>query len=220
MSKFTGSFDPGGYATVAERVRLFWERYPNGRINTDLKLRTPDEVVFVARVYRDAADREPSATGWAAEREGDGDINLVACLENTETSAVGRALANLGFTASTQRPSAEEMTKASRMRVMLTRKGKREVSSAPLTRVVETPSSDEEGEQPTGVGAPTVFIESVPALTPALTDFLRLLARAERAGLVRALRAARWRVELRSAAQEQIEPLERRLRARLVRAGA
>jgi len=43
-------------------------------------------------------------------------VNAVACLENTETSAIGRALANLGFTASRQRPSAEEMAKVARAR--------------------------------------------------------------------------------------------------------
>ncbi|MFL5487451.1 MAG: hypothetical protein ACJ8AJ_03110 [Gemmatimonadaceae bacterium] len=67
-------------------------------------------------MYRDSSDSPPAATGWASEREGDGDINTVACLENTETSAVGRALANLGFTASTKRPSREEMEKAARVR--------------------------------------------------------------------------------------------------------
>src|SRR6185369_9394483 len=115
MSKSDSFPGLGGYATVAERLRLFWERYPNGRIHTALKRSTSTDFVFVARVYRDVADPNPAATGWARER--DGDINLVACLENTETSAVGRALANLGFTASDQRPSAEEMVKASRVRV-------------------------------------------------------------------------------------------------------
>ena len=60
-----------------------------------------------------------AATGWASEREGDSDINSVACLENTETSAVGRALANLGFTASSKRPSREEMEKVERLRSRL-----------------------------------------------------------------------------------------------------
>src|SRR6185503_10355901 len=127
---------------------------------------TSTDFVFVARVYRDVADANPAATGWAREREGDGDINLVACLENTETSAVGRALANMGFTASSQRPSAEEMVKASRVRVQLTAKGQREVAKT----------------------APTVHVQTIPALSPALADFLRLLARAERAGLVRSSR--------------------------------
>jgi hypothetical protein len=72
--------------------------------------------MFRASVYRDARTRWPAATGWASERVGDGDINTVACLENTETSAIGRALANLGFTASKNRPSAEEMEKADRAR--------------------------------------------------------------------------------------------------------
>jgi hypothetical protein len=67
-------------------------------------------------VYRDRSDAEPAATGWAREFEGDGEINQVACLENTETSAIGRALANLGFAASKKRPSYEEMAKADRAR--------------------------------------------------------------------------------------------------------
>lgn len=117
MPKSTvGRFDPSAYATVAERVRLFWQAFPNGRIATRLVSRTADGVVFEARVFRSADDQEPAATGWAAEREGDGDVNAVACLENTETSAVGRALANLGFTAAKERPSLEEMQKAARAR--------------------------------------------------------------------------------------------------------
>jgi len=112
-------FDPESYAPVAARVELFYERYPSGRILTELVQRTDQEIVFRAAVYRAAEDREPAATGWAAERVGDGEINAVACLENTETSAIGRALANLGFLASRLRPSAEEVAKASRSRPRL-----------------------------------------------------------------------------------------------------
>src|SRR5687767_16012515 len=75
------------------------------------------EVVFRASVYRTEKSRTPAATGWASERIGDGDVNTVACLENTETSAIGRALANLGLTASAHRPSREEMDKANRERI-------------------------------------------------------------------------------------------------------
>lgn len=110
------SFPTDGYAPVADRVRLFYERYPTGRIVTHLVRRTDEEVMFRAEVFRGQGEREPAATGWAAEREGDGDINTVACLENTETSAVGRALANLGLIASPHRPSREEMQKADRAR--------------------------------------------------------------------------------------------------------
>jgi hypothetical protein len=119
MPKSDLTFTTDGYVPVADRVRLFYERYPTGRIVTHLVRRTDEEVVFRAEVFRSPTEREPAATGWAAEREGDGDINTVACLENTETSAVGRALANLGLVASTRRPSRDEMEKADRARARL-----------------------------------------------------------------------------------------------------
>ena len=116
MSKSDAFFNPDQYATVAERIELFYSRFPEGRINTELVTREGGEITFKALVYRSAAETLAAATGWASEREGDGDVNTVACLENTETSAVGRALANLGFTASTKRPSLEEMEKVARVR--------------------------------------------------------------------------------------------------------
>src|SRR5919199_853052 len=114
MPKAGPSFSAGEYVLVADRIALFYERFPHGRIITELVSRSEREVTFKALVYRSPEEREPAATGWASEREGDGDVNLVACLENTETSAIGRALANLGFTASRRRPSLEEMAKAER----------------------------------------------------------------------------------------------------------
>ena len=116
MAKTDLRLTGGEYALVADRITLLYERYPDGRIITELVSRSAAEVTFRALVYRSPAEREPAATGWASEREGDGDVNTVACLENTETSAIGRALANLGFTATSRRPSAEEMAKASRVR--------------------------------------------------------------------------------------------------------
>ncbi len=116
MPKTDATFNPNEYALVAERIALFYERYPSGRIIPRLHSVTRHEVIFEARVYRDGSETQPAAVGWAREFEGDGDINEVACLENTETSAIGRALANLGFAASKKRPSYEEMMKADRAR--------------------------------------------------------------------------------------------------------
>jgi hypothetical protein len=177
-----GSFNPAAYAPVAERIRLFWESFPNGRIETRLVSRTHDDVVFEARVYRTADEAMPAATGWAAEREGDGDVNLVACLENTETSAVGRALANLGFTAAKERPSAEEMAKAARARTRLQRRSdatdRSHTAAAPLT--------------------PRLYGDLLlQQRANALADFLRLLGTAERAGL-RPARASALRASLGS----------------------
>ena len=107
----------GDYATVAERIALFYQKHPTGRIVTDLVSDQGGRVVMRASVYRTTSESGPSATGWAAEREDDSEINAVACIENTETSAVGRALANLGFAASSRRPSLEEMLAAACRRV-------------------------------------------------------------------------------------------------------
>jgi hypothetical protein len=119
MSKSDAFFNPDQYATVAERIEQFYSRFPEGRINTELVTRDRGEITFKAFVFRTAAETLAAATGWASEREGDGEVNTVACLENSETSAVGRALANLGFTASSKRPSREEMEKAARVRSSL-----------------------------------------------------------------------------------------------------
>lgn len=114
MPKTTDSFDLSAYATVAERLTLFYVANPDGRVDTELVKRENGETIFKAAVFRRGDDRFPAATGWAAEKEGDSEINTYACVENTETSAVGRALANLGFTGSSKRPSREEMEKANR----------------------------------------------------------------------------------------------------------
>jgi hypothetical protein len=187
--KSGNDFDPARYAPVAERISHFYSAYPTGRIVTELVSRAGGEVVFRASVYRTPSDTGPAATGWASEREGDGDVNEVACLENTETSAVGRALANLGFTASRLRPSAEEMLKAARARARIGRR----------TLAVHEPS-------PGSIGSPY------------LSDLLALIASAERAGL-RAKRAAAWRARLASGAADDARLLryENRLRGWLAR---
>jgi hypothetical protein len=198
MAKSDSGFDPSAYAPVAERIRLFWESFPNGRIMTRLVSRTDRDVVFEARVYRTSDDREPAATGWAAEREGDGDVNAVACLENTETSAVGRALANLGFTAAKQRPSAEEMQKAARARARLARSGRAALPAAPLPVVLAADARQ--------------------AHANVVTDLLRLVDRAARSG-VRPQRAQRWRTMLltRQLPPERLTSYECRLRAWIAR---
>jgi hypothetical protein len=153
MSKSDAFFSPDQYATVAERIEQFYSRFPEGRINTELVGRDGGEITFKALIYRTVVETQAAATGWASEREGDGDVNTVACLENTETSAVGRALANLGFTASSKRPSREEMEKVARVRSSL---------SFRETRRRET-----------------VNLHSLPNVTD---DVLQLLAKAEQLG--------------------------------------
>ena len=56
------------------------------------------------------------STGYAEEVRGSGNVNLTSHVENCETSAIGRALANCGMAGSdmTKRPSREEMAKVQR----------------------------------------------------------------------------------------------------------
>ncbi len=173
MPKMTTPFARGDYAPVAERIALFYARHPQGRIETELVERG-EAIVFKALAFRTATDPHPAATGWASERVGDGEINAVACLENTETSAIGRALANLGFTASSRRPSAEEMLKAARERA-------RQVIERRIGRA-SGPALTLGGDDP----APRLVQE--PAVDfwptdPLILDVLELLFEAERVGL-------------------------------------
>ncbi|HET9984710.1 MAG TPA: hypothetical protein VFQ38_14030 [Longimicrobiales bacterium] len=90
------AFDMKDYVDVAERIRAFYARYPEGSIQTEMVRLEGDLVVFKATVYRDREDGCPT-TGWAYEREGAGYVNRTSFIENCETSAIGRALANLNF---------------------------------------------------------------------------------------------------------------------------
>lgn len=232
MPKLTPSFDPDGYSPVADRIALFYETYPDGRIVTELVSRTEHEVVFRALVFRHADDVHPAATGWAAEREGDGDVNAVACLENTETSAIGRALANLGFTASRQRPSAEEMAKASRARARLARHETREAARIRPPASIDGPTMPPLQAVREPAPAPTRAVErrdthsSLSRRPPPATetriveDLLELVARAERAGL-RAARAERWQRWLRTRpySVRDLALWEQRLRGWVARQG-
>ena len=206
MPKTTLPFDAGAYAPVADRIALFYERHPTGRIVTEMVERG-DVVVFKALAYRLAEDTHPAATGWASERVGDGEVNAVACVENTETSAIGRALANLGFTASSRRPSAEEMEKAARERARLARERQGQGRDPRLT-VART--REQQTQPRMRVREPGVAFT---AESPALVDTLALLAEAARAGLP-PMRAMRLRVRLESGmiSLASIERAERMLR--------
>lgn len=58
------------------------------------------------------------STGFAYEErvEKASEVNFTSWVENCETSAIGRALANLGFGGTEVRPSVEEMEKVERMK--------------------------------------------------------------------------------------------------------
>jgi hypothetical protein len=112
------NFDLESYATVQERIAQFYQDHPQGSIRTFMVVRDGPEVVFEARVYRTAEDAAMGiyTSGWAREVEGKSAVNRTSHLENAETSACGRALANLGYATDARRPSRSEMLKVARMR--------------------------------------------------------------------------------------------------------
>src|SRR5690606_29998921 len=60
------NFNLKDYVDVAERIRAFYERYPEGSIQTEMVRLEGDMVIFKATVYRDREDVHPT-TGWAYE---------------------------------------------------------------------------------------------------------------------------------------------------------
>lgn len=113
-----GQFNLDDYAPVDERIGMFYDEHPAGRILTAIEKLEPPLVVFKAEVFRDAEDTRPWATGYAYEKEGASPVNKTSYIENCETSAIGRALANAGYHGKREnapRPSREEMQKVQRM---------------------------------------------------------------------------------------------------------
>ena len=111
------NFDLSKYIPVHARIAEFYEKYSDGRIVTEI-IRLNEDSGFVcvkASAYRNRDDAEPSSTGHAFEIRGHGFVNTTSFIENGETSAVGRALANLGFKIDNGIASREEMQKVERM---------------------------------------------------------------------------------------------------------
>ena len=114
--KIGGGID---YAKVADRIKIFWEENPNGKIDTEREDISENKVRFIARIWRDSKVILDLATVGT-------DINIVKLTANAtasadaakkgdkeneklETVAVGRALAMLGYLASGEIASREEM---------------------------------------------------------------------------------------------------------------
>jgi len=109
------TFNLDNYEPVAPRLARWLEAAEDPRVITTLHAYAPGEwCIFRAELY---AGDTLLATGYAEEHHTDRGVNSTSHMENCETSAIGRALANYGYAGSdpSKRPSREEMTKVQRM---------------------------------------------------------------------------------------------------------
>lgn len=117
-------YNPEEYEPVEERIRRFYADHEDGCIITEL-LSSADNVDIAVVKAAVQINGQLRATGLAVEvrdkelqKSKKGyeyeSVNYTSWLENAETSAVGRALANFNY-AGSKRPSREEMDKVERM---------------------------------------------------------------------------------------------------------
>jgi hypothetical protein len=104
-------FNLDDYEPVEVRLEKFWKDYADGRIETELLEASKDRFIVLARIYRTEADAKCWTTGIAEETVSQRGVNQTSALENCETSAIGRALANAGYATKGKRPSQQEMQK-------------------------------------------------------------------------------------------------------------
>jgi hypothetical protein len=104
-------FNLEDYETVEERLVKFWKDNPNGQIHTKLLDSASGRFIVEAAIFRSGDDIRPWSTGLAEETIQGRGVNATSALENCETSAIGRALANAGYATKGKRASREEMTK-------------------------------------------------------------------------------------------------------------
>ena len=125
-------FNLDDYEPVAARHSRWLAQHPNGRTITHM-VSTPGADICVIRAELWLED-VCIATGYAEEVRGAGNVNRTSHVENCETSAVGRALANAGMAGSdvNKRPSREEMSKVQ--------------NTAPKMRITQASSAKVDGQ--------------------------------------------------------------------------
>ena len=104
-------FNLEDYETVEERLVKYWKDHPDGQIHTKVIEASVSRFIVEASIFRTEADPRPWTTGLAEETVQGRGVNATSALENCETSAIGRALANAGYATKGKRASREEMAK-------------------------------------------------------------------------------------------------------------
>ena len=142
----TMAFNLQDYETVESRLEKWWKDYPDGRVATKLEQASDTRYIVSAELFKTEADAKACATGLASESISDRGVNSTSALENCETSAIGRALANAGYAAKGKRASREEMTKVVQLQAV--------PQSFTVERTEPLPISNEDWVKAANVPAP------------------------------------------------------------------
>jgi len=125
-------FNLDDYEPVAARHSRWLAQHPNGRTITHMVSEAGADICVIrAELWLEDVC---IATGYAEEVRGAGNVNRTSHVENCETSAVGRALANAGMAGTdvNKRPSREEMSKVQ--------------NTAPKMRIAQASSAKGDGQ--------------------------------------------------------------------------
>ena len=83
------------YVEVNERIKYFRKAYPKYSLTSEVIEKTSDSILIIASILNE--EGRLIANGLAEENRGSSYINKTSYVENCETSAWGRALANFGI---------------------------------------------------------------------------------------------------------------------------
>ena len=98
------------YVEVNERLIYFRKTYPNHSLTSEVLEKTDKSILILATISDE--NGRVISTGMAEEEKGSTFINKTSYVENCETSAWGRALANFGIGLDTSVASADEVQNA------------------------------------------------------------------------------------------------------------
>jgi hypothetical protein len=147
------------------RLEKFIKDYPDFRISTELEVCEKDRYIVKAYLFKTTQCSSAFSTGLAEEKVTDRGVNQTSALENCETSAIGRALANAGYAAKGKRPSREEMTKV--------------VAAKPVKPPVQDVKADDQDYWTTPVGEYKGVVDAPVTLEKAMENVAAIMGTGE-----------------------------------------
>ena len=160
-------FNLADYEPVEVRLEKFIKDYPAFRISTELEVVEATRYIVKAYLFKNAEDGVAWATGYAEETVTSRGVNQTSALENCETSAIGRALANAGYAPKGKRPSREEMTKV--------------VAAKPVKPPVQEVKAEDQDYWTTPVGQYNKVVDAPVTLEKAIDTVMTIIGTPEAA---------------------------------------